>query len=124
MPYYNKYGQRVYNPKAYAKTGAPMYNNYSNANINKQTTIYKLDLEKGKKYIGKTTDIDKRLDQHFSGNGSEVTKKFKPVNAEVIDSCPGYLSNELEQAHTDKNIEKHGYNNVRGGKYVNSKTLK
>ena len=33
------------------------------------------------------------------------------------------FSDKLEQKHTDKNIKKHGYNNVRGGKYTNSNTL-
>ena len=31
---------------------------------------------------------------------------------------------KLEQKYTDKYIKKHGYQNVRGGKYTNSKTLK
>ena len=37
--------------------------------------------------------------------------------------CYGFFSDELEQKHTDENIKKHGYNNVRGGKYTNSHTL-
>ena len=143
--YYNSYGQKIKNPDAYAKTGAPMYKNFvtSNGNkvknpnnfckagrqlygddINKKTDIYKMNLENGKKYIGKTTNIDRRMNEHFSGNGSKVTQKFKPKTGEVIDSCPGYYSNQVEQYHTDKTIQKHGYNNVRGGKYTNSKTLK
>ena len=83
MPtYYTQNGDIIKNPTAYSKTGAPMYKTqYGGSyepgpNINKDTYIYKLELEKGKKYIGKTTDINKRMDQHFSGNGSQVTKKF------------------------------------------------
>ena len=127
MPnYYTRSGDKIYNPSAYAKTGAPMYKTkYSESkDINQKTSIYKLDCKNDKKYIGKTTDIDRRMDQHFSGNGSKVTKKFKPIEGKVVDECPGFFSDKLEQKHTVKNIKKYGYNNVRGGKYVNSKTLK
>ena len=130
MPtYYTQNGDIIKNPTAYSKTGAPMYKTqYGGSyepgpNINKDTYIYKLELEKGKKYIGKTTDINKRMDQHFSGNGSQVTKKFKPIEGEVIYVCPGFISDQVEQEHTEDNISTHGYQNVRGGKYVNSKTL-
>ena len=34
------------------------------------------------------------------------------------------LFDKLEQKYTGKYIKKHGYENVRGGKYTNSKTLK
>ena len=64
------------------------------------------------------------MDEHFSGNGAKVTQKFKPINGEVIDTYPGYFANKLEQKYTNANIDKYGYDNVRGGKYVNSKTLK
>ena len=84
-------------------------------NINEPTTIYKAELENGKVYVGKTANFDRRCYQHFSGNGSEVTKKFKPEK-EVV---PGYFGDEIEQEY----IEKYGYENVRGGCYTNSKTL-
>lgn len=122
--YYTKKGIKINNPTAYAKTGAPMYKSkISKVDINAPTSIYKLNLEKGKKYVGKTTNIDRRMEQHFSGGGAKVTQKFKPINGKIIDECPGFFSDKVEQKHTDKNIKKYGYNNVRGGKYVNSKTL-
>jgi hypothetical protein len=126
MSFYTESGQNIYNPEAYAKTGAPMYKTkyIESRNINEETYIYKLDLENGKKYIGKTNNVDRRMDQHFNGNGSQVTKKFKPIEGEVIDSCNGFFSNNLEQKHTEKYISKHDYSNVRGGSYTNSKTLK
>lgn len=125
MPqYYTKNGNKINNPDAYAKTGAPMYDNFTNKNINAPTKIYKLNLEGDKKYVGKTTNIDQRMEQHFSGNGAKVTKKFKPIDGKIVDECPGYFSDKLEQKYTGKYIKKHGYENVRGGKYTNSKTLK
>ena len=63
VEYYTKGGKKIYNPAAYAKTGAPMYKKNNTTNI------------------------------------------------------------KIEQNHTNKYIKKHGYNNVRGGKYTNSKTL-
>ena len=122
--YYTKKGKIIYNPSAYAKTGAPMYEHpCSNVNINKKTHIYKLNLEDGKKYVGKTTNINKRMDQHFSGNGAKVTQKFKPIQCKVVDEVPGFFSDEIEQSYTEKYIQKYGYDNVRGGKYTNSTTL-
>ena len=123
--YYTQNGQKIRNPEAYAKTGAPMYltKNMDSKDINEQTTIYKMELENGKKYIGKTGDIFRRMDQHFSGNGAKVTQKFKPIEGRMIDEVPGYFSNEAEQEYTEKYIDKYGYDNVRGGNYTNSKTL-
>ena len=63
------------------------------------------------------------MKQHFSGDGARVTKKFKPINCEVLDSCPGFFANEIEQLYTNKYIVEYGYNNVRGGKYTNSTSL-
>jgi hypothetical protein len=91
--------------------------------INAPTSIYKLNLENGKKYVGKTTDFDRRMKQHFSGGGSKVTQKFKPKSGEIIDEVPGFFSDDIEQYYTEQYIKKHGYENVRGGKYTNSKTL-
>ena len=123
--YYTESGTKIKSPEAYAATGAPMYTTkYGNSpNINEERDIYKLNLQGGKKYVGHTVDIDRRMDQHFSGNGSKVTKKFAPKSGKVIDSCPGFFADDVEQYYTEKNIKKYGYNNVRGGRYVNSKTL-
>ena len=126
MNYYTQSGQKIRNPKAYAKTGGPMYRTKfsESKDINAPTAIYKMNLEGGKKYVGKTTDIDRRMNQHFTGNGAKVTKKFKPIDAKVVDEVPGFFSDEVEQEYTEEYIGKYGYENVRGGYYTNSKTLK
>ena len=69
MSLYTESGQKIYNPEAYAKTGAPMYKTkYTESrNINKETYIYKLDLENGKKYV----------ERHFSYE--ELAKKFNKI---------------------------------------------
>lgn len=127
MPtYYTENGDKIRNPDAYASTGAPMYTTkYDDTpNINCTTTIYKMNLQYGKKYIGKTTDIDRRMKQHFSGKGSKVTRKFKPISGDVLDEVPGFFADEIEHEYTEKYIQKQGYDRVRGGYYTNSKTLK
>ena len=103
--YYTKQGKIIYNPSAYAKTGAPMFSSGSRKNINAPTQIYKLNLEGGKKYVGKTTNVNKRMNQHFSGTGAKVTQKFKPINGEIVDECYGFFADDLEQKHTDENIK-------------------
>lgn len=128
MTYYTSNGNIIKNPDAYAKTGAPMYkatnsNETKYTNKNEKTYIYCLHLENNKKYIGKTSNITRRMNEHFSGLGAKVTQKFKPYDGEIIDTCPGYLADKLEQKHTDNYIKKYGYQNVRGGKYTNSHTL-
>ena len=124
--YYTQSGQKIRNPEAYASTGAPMYKTkYTESkDINSPTVIYKMNLKGGKKYVGKTVDFDRRMCQHFSGGGAKVTKKFKPIDAKVVDEVPGYFSDAIEHEYTEEYIDKYGYENVRGGMYTNSKTLK
>ena len=50
-------------------------------------------------------------------NGAKVTKKFKPINAKVIDEVPGFFSDDVEQEYTEEYIDKYGYENVRDGVY-------
>ena len=90
---------------------------------NQKTYIYKLYLENDKIYIGKTVNINRRIKEHFSGKGSKVSQKFKPMHYEILEVCDGFFSLEKEQYYTKLNIKRYGYENVRGGLYTNSKTL-
>ena len=125
MPYFTQSGERIRSPAAYAETGAPMYTTKypESRDINAPTYIYKLNLEKGKKYIGKTVNIGRRMHQHFTGKGAAVTKKFKPVDYKVVDHIPGFFASEVEQYHTEYYTEKYGYKNVRGGYWTKSTTF-
>ena len=77
-------------------------------------TIYILELEDNKYYIGKTTQSDIRLETHFNSNGSVWTKKYKPIKIiELIQHCDNYD----EDKYTIKYIEKYGIDNVRGGSF-------
>ena len=77
-------------------------------------TIYILQLEHNKYYVGKTKNINKRILNHFANNGSEWTKKYKPI--EIIDT---FKSNDIfdEEKHTLLTMDKYGIDNVRGGSY-------
>ena len=76
-------------------------------------TIYILKLEEGKYYVGRTKDLNKRTIEHFKLNGSEWTKKYKPV--EILSTHVG--DNFEEEKLTLTIMDKYGIDNVRGGSY-------
>ena len=79
-------------------------------------SIYILGLKGSKYYVGKTSNIDKRIIQHHKGSGSAWTRK-NPVNKllRVYNNCDPYD----EDKYTLKLMDKYGIDNVRGGSYVN-----
>ena len=80
--------------------------------------IYILQLEYEKYYIGKTFDVNFRIDKHFTNNGSMWTKKYKPITIlTIIANCDDYD----EDKHTIIYMEKYGINNVRGGSFCEIK---
>jgi predicted GIY-YIG superfamily endonuclease len=61
---------------------------------------YTLNQTGGKKYIGITSNLDKRLDAHFSGNGSQWTQKFRPTSVEEINFVGNYQNaKRVETTH-------------------------
>ena len=80
--------------------------------------IYILELENKKYYVGKTTNPDFRLEQHFNYSGSQWTKKYKPIKIlELKPNCDDYDEDKYTKIYMDK----YGINNVRGGSYVQIK---
>ena len=78
-------------------------------------SIYVLKLEQNKYYIGKSQNVYSRIQNHFNGNGSVWTKKYKPIDiVEVIPNC----SNFDEDKYTKIYMSQYGIDNVRGGAYV------
>jgi len=74
--------------------------------------IYVLKLKNNKYYIGKTTNPQFRLNNHFDEEGSEWTKKYKPINVhELRPDC----SAKDETTITQEYMAKYGIDNVRGG---------
>lgn len=76
--------------------------------------IYVLQLEQEKYYIGKTNNLDFRLEQHFNSDGSKWTKLYKPIKViELIELNDDYD----EDKYTLKYMKKYGISNVRGGSF-------
>ena len=78
-----------------------------------QGFVYVLKLEHNKWYVGYSAEIEVRIASHFIGNGSLWTKKYKPL--EVVSVKPG--DTLLENLTTIALMAKHGYEDVRGGKW-------
>ena len=78
--------------------------------------IYILKLKEGKYYIGKTKNIEKRWNEHLSGQGSGWTKKFKPTFLMKIIVSTSYFD---EDKYVKEYMAKYGIENVRGGTYSN-----
>ena len=80
--------------------------------VHARCSIYVLKLKGSKYYVGKTSNIEKRLSQHSRGAGSSWTRKY-PVERllRVFHDCDSYD----EDKFTLKLMDKYGIDNVRGG---------
>jgi len=77
--------------------------------------IYVLELEQNKYYVGKTNNINFRIQDHINSNGSSWTKKYKPIRIlEIISNADDYDEDKYTRIYMDK----FGIDNVRGGSYV------
>ena len=79
-------------------------------------TIYILQCENERYYVGKTyRPISDRIEEHFNNNGSEWTKKYKPIKMiEFISDADEFD----EDKYTKIYMAKYGINKVRGGSYT------
>jgi cellular nucleic acid-binding protein len=78
-------------------------------------SLYVLQLEDNKWYVGKTTDIKKRFTQHQNGQASAWTKSYKPVK--IVETRR--LKDQYDETNTTKDyMKKYGIDNVRGGAYT------
>ena len=77
--------------------------------------VYTLNLKGGNKYVGYTQNPDRRLNQHFSGNGAQWTQKHQPVRVNSIQKVSSVVyAKKLETIIYDKMKEYHGSSKVRG----------
>jgi hypothetical protein len=79
------------------------------------TNIYILKLENNNYYVGKSNNVQKRFQQHLSGNGSSWTQLHKPL--EIIKVIPNVSVFE-EDSQVKELMSIHGINKVRGGSYT------
>lgn len=76
-------------------------------------TIYILECEQGKYYVGRSAYASQRILSHFNKRGSEWTKLYKPKR--IISTFVGDAFDE--EKYTLKTMEAYGIDNVRGGSY-------
>ena len=76
--------------------------------------LYVLQCEKGKYYVGKTSDVMRRFEEHKSGKGSAWTSKYKPTK---LIECKAITSPHDENNTTKDYMKKYGIDNVRGAGY-------
>ena len=82
------------------------------------TTVYVMKLASGKYYVGKTDNLDQRIDQHMSGRGAVWTQKYRPISVEKVLKNASHFD---EDKVTKEYMAKYGVENVRGGTYVKEK---
>jgi predicted GIY-YIG superfamily endonuclease len=77
--------------------------------------IYVLKCQGGRYYVGKTIGpVDQRINDHLSGNGSEWTRRFQPI--EVVEKF--WNENyEGEDSKVKEYMRQYGIDFVRGGSY-------
>lgn len=81
--------------------------------------VYILELLHGRVYVGRTTDLRRRLHEHRSGKGSAFTKAFPPTG--LLLPRLGRVSGSGEAAERDETLRymhMRGAGNVRGWKYT------
>lgn len=81
-------------------------------------SLYVLELKNHKYYIGKSINVNSRLDDHFSNHGSVWTMIHKPIRVvEVIHNISKYD----EDKYTIMYMDMYGIDNVRGGSFCKIK---
>lgn len=77
-------------------------------------SIYILELENNKYYVGRTSNPAFRLQSHFTNNGSVFSQLYKPIKVlQLIANCDEYD----EDKYTLMYMAKYGIDNVRGGSF-------
>jgi len=83
--------------------------------IEKNCTVYVLQLEGGKYYVGRTKNVEKRYRDHLAGKGSAYTKKYTPISIlKVIEKVDPFEEDKI----TLEYMYRYGIDNVRGGSYA------
>lgn len=80
-----------------------------------QGGVYVLKLKSDKYYVGFSKCLNKRIQQHFDGKGAGWTRKYPPILVEQ--RLPG-KDMVVESQLTLEYMKRHGWKNVRGGRYV------
>lgn len=105
----------------------PTQINSMNTEINKpikippmqETKVYILELENNKVYVGKSTDVKRRVSQHENHVGAVFTKRYQPTGKMLprLGNVQG-LGDAAERDETLRYMYVRGVDNVRGWKYT------
>lgn len=77
--------------------------------------VYTLNLKGGAKYVGYTENLNKRLNDHFTGNGAKWTQKHQPISVNSVQKVSSVAyAKKLETNIYYKMKEYHGASKVRG----------
>jgi len=76
--------------------------------------IYVLRLIEDRYYIGRTSNILIRIEQHFKGEGSIYTKEYKPIKVIEINEEETKYD---EETKTIEYMERYGWEKVRGAQW-------
>jgi ribosomal protein L37E len=87
--------------------------------------VYVLALQHGGLYVGRSNDIDKRIQQHCEGSGSAWCRHQGGVVREVATVHVGSSSDlaSWEMNETVAQMLMHGFENVRGWEFTNCAAL-
>ena len=117
----NSYKKSNYTKKSKASNSTKGKSKASNSNSNKQAYVYSLNLKNGKKYVGMTQNLEKRMGQHFLGKGAKWTQKNKPVSINHVQKCKSYESAKKAETIVYKKMrDYHGIKKVRGAGHTKS----
>jgi predicted GIY-YIG superfamily endonuclease len=84
--------------------------------------VYTLNLENGRKYVGRTQDLNQRLGRHFDGRGAQWTQRYRPVSvADIRKFSSKQAASRAETQIYYQNRDIHGPAFVRGAGHTRSK---
>jgi predicted GIY-YIG superfamily endonuclease len=80
------------------------------------TTVYILLCQGNRYYVGKTDrPLESRIEEHFTNNGSEWTKRYMPIRVvQVVRNVDGLD----EDRYTKIYMRRYGIDRVRGDSYT------
>ena len=80
--------------------------------------VYVLVLNNGKRYVGSSENVEKRVSDHKHGKGAAYTKRHGIVGQDVVITTQDGTIESWEQNETLAQMIKHGVHNVRGFQWV------
>ena len=104
-------------------TNLPQHFEYFNKSYGSNWVLYGLQLADKCYYIGRTQSFERRMQEHFSGNGASFTKKHKPYRilfAEDLKTTNDSQANFHENQKTLEFMTVFGRDKVQGGDYCDT----